>query len=103
MERGSKRRGGGRQWRFSWFKGLEGSTPYEKLKDLRKGFLDTMRITERSKKWWDTELSEQLRMTREARRGKGNNCGLTQKERLIRWKAEKEKLRGLVRMKKKEC
>jgi len=63
---------------FSWYDELEGETPYEKIKLLRQACCTTMRITERSKKWWDKELSEQLKITRNARRGKGQDQGLDQ-------------------------
>jgi len=41
-------------------------------------------------------------MTRKARREKLGD-GITQRERRIRWQAEKEKMRARVREKKKEC
>jgi len=62
-----------------------------------------MRITEKSKRWWDEELLEQLKITRDARRGKGGNQSLDQAARIKRWKTEKAKMRSLVREKKKEC
>jgi len=62
-----------------------------------------MRITEISKRWWDEELSDQLKITRDARRGKGSNRGLDQAARIKRWKTEKDKMRMLVKEKKKEC
>jgi len=60
-----------------------------------------MVITERSKRWWDEELTKQLKTTRKARREKLGD-GMMQRDRRIRWKAEKEKMRALVREKKKE-
>jgi len=62
-----------------------------------------MRIMEKSKRWWDKELSEQLKIRRDARRGKGSNRSLDQAARIKRWKTEKDKIRTLVRKKKKEC
>jgi len=59
-------------------------------------------IIERSKRWWDEELTEQLKTTQKARREKLWDR-MTQRERRIRWQAEKEKMRVLVREKKKEC
>jgi len=62
-----------------------------------------MRITEKSKSWWDEELSDQLKITRDTRRGKGSNRSLDQAARIKRWKIEKDRMRTLVREKKKEC
>ena len=61
-----------------------------------------MRITEKSKSWWDEELSDQLKITRDTRRGKGSNPSLDQAARIKRWKTEKDKMRMLVREKKKK-
>ena len=52
---------------FHWYDQLEGNTPYKKLKLLRQACSSTMRITEKSKRWWDKELSDQLKITRDAR------------------------------------
>jgi len=88
---------------FHWYDELEGDTPYKKLKLLRQACCSTMRITEKSKKWWDEELTEQLKITRDTRRGKGSNRSLDQVARIKRWKTEKDKMRILVREKNKEC
>jgi len=56
---------------FSWYDKLEGKTLYEKLKLLRQAYCTIIRITKRSKNWWDKVLLEQLKITRNARRGKG--------------------------------
>jgi len=77
-------------------------TVYEKVKLLQDRYLKAMVITERSKRWWDEELTKQLKTTRKARREKLGD-GIMQKERRVRWQAEKEKMRALVREKKKEC
>ena len=61
-----------------------------------------MEVTERSKKWWDQELTEQLKITRKAKREKIGDW-LTQADRVKRWKTEKEVMRRMVREKKKEC
>jgi len=87
---------------FHWYDQLEGNTLYEKLKLLRQACCSTMRITEKSKRWWDEDLSEQPKITRDARRGKGSNRSLDQAARIKRWKTEKDKMRTLVRKKKKE-
>ena len=59
-------------------------------------------MCERSKRWWDDELSGQLKKTRRMRRGKGEE-GLNQEDKVRRWKVEKEKMRTMVREKKKDC
>jgi len=84
---------------FHWYEELEGNTPYEKLKLLRLACCSTMRITEKSKRWWDEELLEQLEITRDSIRGKGLNRSLYQGARIKRWKTEKDKMRTLVRKK----
>ena len=86
----------------SWYDKLEGDTAYNKLKFWRSGCLKTMEVTERSEKWWDQELTEQLKTTRRARREK-IGYGLTQADRVKRWKTEKDVMRSMVREKKKEC
>ncbi|KAF8422187.1 hypothetical protein EV426DRAFT_575245 [Tirmania nivea] len=86
----------------AWWDRLEGATPYEKLKSLRKSCLKKLRITERSKRWWDEDLMVQLKLTRKSRREKPGD-GLTQEARIKRWKAEKEGLRKMIREKKKDC
>jgi len=62
-----------------------------------------MWITEKFKRWWNKDLLEQLKITRDARRGKGLNRSLDQAARIKKWKMEKDKMRTLVREKKKEC
>jgi len=88
---------------FHWYDKLEGNILYEKLKLFRQACCSTIQITEKSKRWWDQELSEQLKITRDARRGKGANRSLDQAARIKRWKTKKDKMRTLVREKKKEC
>jgi len=61
-----------------------------------------MRITERSKKWWDKELSELVKITRDARRRNGANRSLDQVARIKIWKMEKDSMRRMVREKRKE-
>ena len=47
---------------------LVGDTAYNKLVDFRTKHLKKIRICSRSKKWWDTELREQMRKVRRERR-----------------------------------
>ena len=86
----------------SWYRNLEGSSPYEKLKTLRKLCDKSIKVCEKSKRWWEDELSDQLRKTRRTRKGKEGE-GISQEGRVRRWKAKKEKMRTMVREKKKEC
>ena len=88
---------------FHWYDQLEGDTTYKKLKLLRRACCSTMWITEKSKRWWDEEISKQLKITWDTRRGKGSKRSLDQAVRIKRWKTEKDKMRRLVREKKKEC
>jgi len=69
---------------FHWYNELEGDTPYEKLKLLRQACCSTIRNTEKSKRWWDEELTEKFKITRDARRGKGSNRSLDQAARIKR-------------------
>ena len=85
-----------------WYRELEGSSPYEKLKTLETLCDKQIRVYKRLKRWWNDELSDQLKKTRRMRKGKEVE-GLNQGERARRWKAEKEKIKAMVREKKKEC
>ena len=76
--------------------------PYEKLKGLRELFAKTLRITDRSKKWWDEELSTQLKITRCARRKKLRDR-LTQEKKVKRWDTERNKMRTLVQKKRRSA
>ncbi|RPB20139.1 hypothetical protein L211DRAFT_852542 [Terfezia boudieri ATCC MYA-4762] len=92
----------GKESEERWYRGLQGDTPYKKLQALRAECSKKLKIIGWSKRWWDEELSAQLRITRRSRR---ENLGeeLTQEARARRWKAQKEKLRGMIRQKKREC
>ena len=85
-----------------WYKELEGSSPYEKLKTLRTFCDKRMKVCEQSKRWWNNELSDPLKKTRRTRKEKEGE-GINQEGRVKRWKVEKEKMRTMVREKKKEC
>ena len=45
-----------------------GETAYEKLVDFRRAHLKRIKICGRSKRWWDSELSSQVKVVRRARR-----------------------------------
>ena len=66
-----------------WYRGLEGSTPYKKLKTLRNLYNKRMKVCERSKRWWDKELSNQLKKTRRTRKEKEGE-GINQEGRVRR-------------------
>ena len=61
-----------------------------------------IKIFKRSNRWWDNELSNQLKKTRRVRKGKAEE-GINQEGRVRKWKIEQEKMRSMVRGKKKEC
>ena len=51
-----------------WYEGLTGDSAYERLVDFRRRYLKRVRLCGRSKRWWDSDLSEQVREVRRARR-----------------------------------
>ena len=60
----------------------------------------------RSKRWWDKDLTKQLKKVRRVRRGGKSKNVVGQggrEERLRRWKKAAEKLKRLVREKKEQC
>ena len=80
---------------------MEGLSPYEKLKTLRTLSNNRIKVCNRLQRWWDEELSVQLKKTSRRRKGKEGEW-ITQEGRVRRWKLEKEKIRLIVREKKKE-
>ena len=52
-----------------WYGSLAGETAYERLADFRRRHLRKIRIGGRSKRWWDSELSVQVKVVRRERRG----------------------------------
>ena len=54
---------------FDWYHKLKGNTKYDKLLQFRKDHLKKFRISSRSKRWWDDDLSDLLKKLRKARRG----------------------------------
>lgn len=73
-----------------WNRALVGSLGYKKLKLLRSLCDKRIKVCECSKWWWEKELSDQLRKTRQTRKGK-EGVGINQEERVRRWKREKGK------------
>ena len=52
-----------------WYEGLAGESAYEKLVEFRRLHLKRIRICGRRKRWWDSELSAQVKVVRRERRG----------------------------------
>ena len=52
-----------------WYEGSVGVSAYEKLVDFRRRHLKRIKICGRSKRWWDSELSAQVKVVRRERRG----------------------------------
>ena len=80
-----------------WYKGLVGGTAYEKLVDFQQHHLKRIRICGRSKRWRDSDLSDQVRAVRRARR-RWVAC----RNRNV-FRAEVSKMKRLVREKKNRC
>ena len=63
-----------------------------------------MKINERSKRWWDKELSEQVtKVAAAGRGGKGESSKENNTMRWKKWKGEKVKLKWMIREKKRNC
>ena len=59
-----------------WYKDLEEDTAYKKMISLTTKYLKESNISSRSKKWWTTDLGNQLKVVRGcARGGKGEREG----------------------------
>ena len=88
----------------AWYKILEGDPLYAKLLNLARKHQKEVRINERSKKWWNKDLKNQLlKVRRSGWGGQGEGRRTTQQEKLQRWRKEKTKIRKIVRMKKRTC
>ena len=51
-----------------WYHGLDGDYAYWKLRDLRNRYLKSITIGHRSKRWWDEDLTAQVKSVWTARR-----------------------------------
>ena len=80
-----------------WYGDLAGGSAYEKLGDFRRRHLRRIRICGRSKRWWDADLTNQVRAVRRARR-RWVSCG----NRNV-FRAEVAKMKRLVKEKKDRC
>ena len=52
-----------------WYKNLPEAAPYDQLLDLTLKFQRNLRISGKSKKWWDPDLKEELKRVRQSARG----------------------------------
>ena len=57
-----------------WYEGFAGGSAYEKLVDFCRRQLKRIGICGRSKRWWDSDLSDQVKAVRRARR-RWVSCG----------------------------
>ena len=74
----------GREMQEKWYTSLTGDTPYDKLKHLVAESQRVRKINERSKRWWDKELSEQIRKVAAA--GRGGKGKSSREYNTISWK-----------------
>ena len=61
-----------------------------------------VRVSSQCKRWWDEELTTQLKATRKARRG-GKKRKQSQQERFRNWRAASLKLKHMIGQKKQKC
>ena len=66
-----------------WYRELEGTSLYKKLKSLGTCCDERIKVCKKSKRWWDKELSERLKKTRKTRKEKEEE-GINQKGRVRR-------------------
>ena len=89
-----------------WYWELKGETAYGKLLEFRRNHRRTIQIIARSKRWWDEDLTKQLKKVRRVRRGgRSKNVGGQggREKRLRRWRKAAQKLKRLVGEKKEKC
>ena len=76
---------------FIWWYATQGETAYEKLPSSMSQFIITQVITGCSKKWWDEEVVDQVRVVRHEGQKGHNHAGRTSnRERELRWRVEAE-------------
>ena len=76
------------------YRDLVGETAYDKLLDLRRRHLKLLIVCGRSKRWWNGEISAQLRVVRDDRRRYRQNG---------EWLKQRYRLRNLIRDGKRKC
>jgi len=81
---------------------IPGKNPYEKLKQLHDRYNKCLKIMERSKLWWDDELTVQLKAMRKSRKEKVTEK-TSREEKNEKWKKKQKKIRRMVREKKTKC
>ena len=87
-----------------WYKNLPKATPYDQLLDLTLKFQRNLRISGKSKKWWDSDLKKQLKNVRQSARGGQETQARTHNpQRWKKWKQEKGKMKRMIRDKKRAC
>ena len=80
-----------------WYGDLVGDSTYERLVDFRRCHFKRIRICGRRKRWWDSDLSDQVQAVRRARRrwvSYGNRNV---------FRAEVSKMKRMVKEKKDRC
>ena len=85
-----------------WYDTLTGTTAYDKLLRFKERHMKEVRVSSRSKRWWDEQLTTQLKATRRARRG-GKKRKQDQQERFRNWRAASLKLNHMIGEKKQKC
>ena len=87
-----------------WYQTLPEAAPYDQLLDLTLKFQRNLRISGKSKKWWDPDLKRQLKNVRQsARGGQGTQARTYNPQRWKKWKQEKGKMKRMIREKKRAC
>ena len=84
---------------MDWYHKLRGDTEYDKLLQFWKDHVKKLRISSRSKRWWDNDLSDLLKKLRNARRGgrtKKNGVYYKYGEKFKRWKGCTEKIKMMI-------
>ena len=80
-----------------WYGDLVGDSAYERLVDFRRRHLKEIRVCGRSKPCWDSDLSDQVRAVRRARK-----WWVSVGNRNI-FRVEVSKMKRLVKEKKDQC
>ena len=79
-----------------WYCELKGNSENDKLIEFRDTHMKKIGLTAKRKRWWDDELSAQLKQLRNVRRGRrAHKDGVSYKvgEKFRRWKGMAEKIK----------
>ena len=82
---------------YWWYESLDRGSAYARLVDLRRRHLRKIKICGRSKRWWNADLTGQVKAVHHARR---DWCKLGHSNVL---RAEITKMKSMVREKKDRC